>query len=91
MYRRKAVPEITGVPLVREEGRKPAACSPHVATCVKAEELKQKPKQKYHPVVLCRYGDLLTFGLTNAENNLPADAVIAELHKISKLGVFRMY
>lgn len=85
-YRRKALPEKPGVPLAREEGRQPAACSPHVTVCVRAEELKQKRKQKYHPVLLCRYGDLLSFGLTNTENNIPADAVIPELHKTNKLG-----
>lgn len=84
--RRKALPDITAVPLAREEGRQPASYSPHVAAFVRTEELRQKPKQKYHPVLLYRYGDLLSFGLTNAENNIPADAVIAELHKTNKLG-----
>lgn len=74
------------MPLAREEGRQPAACSPHVTACVTTEELKQKPKQKYHPVLLCRYGDLLSFDLTYAENDIPAGAVIAELHKTNNLG-----
>lgn len=84
-YGRKALPEITVVPLAREDRRQPAACSPHVTAC-KDLELKQKPKQKYRPVLLHRYGDLLSFDLTNAENNIPAGAVIAELHKTNKLG-----
>lgn len=84
--RRKALPDITAEPLAREEGRQPASYSPRVAAFVRTEELRQKPKQKYHPVLLYRYGDLLSFGLTNAENNIPADAVIAELHKTNKLG-----
>lgn len=89
-YGRKTLPELAAVPSARGEGRQPAAHSPHVTACVRREESKQKPEGKYHPVLLCRYEDLLSSGVKNVLNNITAGAVIAEQHKNNKLGCLQV-
>lgn len=90
-YGRKSLPEIAVIPSARGKSRQPAAYSPHVTACVRREESKQKPERKYHPVLLYRYRDLLSFGVNNAVNNITAGAAIAELHKTTNWDVFRMH